>query len=247
MKSILSNLLFLLCIFFCNQSFADICSDLRKKYLTEKNASKSDLKILEEKINANDLCVKNLFGVLLTTGNYFELDMQKAYSVFYDLSEKNYPPATLNLAIFISKDDNTDAYNVIYLLLGIYANNLSSKQWSSVAIDARDFGRNYLDKKFLLTTNDVDRKTYAELKNIFEESVKSTTTLAANDLLRQYELQRQNEDMIAGLLMLGLSASRLANFQRPQLASPTLGVDSRGNLYHLLPSRTNIYWGIPLK
>jgi len=141
-----SSLFFIAFLFFSHISSSEECTSLKDKILSKSDFSQINLTALKVGVDSDNLCFKNLMGVMLYNGIFFDKDEGRAEKIFYDLSNKNYPEAQFNFGLALTKKHDQDPENVITLLLGIYKKyGLSDKNESHLASKARDLARFYVD------------------------------------------------------------------------------------------------------
>ncbi len=186
--------------FFYSLAFALSCDELRTGKSNGQAISNYSF-ILEREIANDNLCAKNALGVALVKGDGFPKDSERAYAIFYSLAERNYPPAQLNLGIMISRHQDDFNPAVLDYLLGIFSRYYGDKEWGSIAVDARELARNYITKN----------KNSSSLRQQFEDAVRSITYNTASNVLKDEAEIKEKYASIAGMLALGLAASRLAS------------------------------------
>ena len=130
------NVFFILVVLSANL-FADECEGLKHQILEQKNTSHENLEKLNKGIQTENLCFKNLMGVMFYEGIYFPKDINRSEKIFYDLSGKNYPESQFNLAFLLTQRTNIPPDKVIPLLFGIYATYLFDHENSHLASKSR--------------------------------------------------------------------------------------------------------------
>lgn len=168
-------------------------------------ASSQEVIKLQELVAKGSLCGKNLFGRLLATGRLGEVDLDRAYAIFYDLAQKEYPPSQLNLGILLSKKDDQFRPDVPMYLLGIFASYYGNKEWGDVGSSARDAGRAYLKKHLESASNDAT--AIVEAQRMFELGIQRATSDTAAALLAREQYLKDRNDAIAGILSLGAAVA----------------------------------------
>jgi hypothetical protein len=245
MKLILSK--FLLIFFVSNYAFGYSCEELRSIIIDKKNSDEKIINELKSKIQADDQCVKNIYGVMLARGIFYEKDPIKAYSIFWDLAQKDYPPAQLNLAIYISRDDKTNPEVFLNYVLGLVVTNFSSKKWGNIATSARDLGRNYIDNKIKESINIEDKEKLKDLERTYEESIKTISVNTAVDLLNNERAERQQQDAIVQILAAGaMAAQRAAIARAGSYQAPQIRLNSPNRIYHVTPMGGNLLYIMPI-
>lgn len=225
-------------------TWAASCEDFQRIAHESNLPTPNLLSELKKNIEKDDLCAKNVYGILIARGKIFDRDLHKAYSIFHDLAERNYPPAQLNLALLIAKDNTTDPVTFLDYLLGLYATYLPKKEWGFVATDARDLGRKFLE--VLLLMPDSDRAILEKIKINYEDSVRKITHDIASGLLSVERAERAQIDTIVSIIAIGAMVSSMSNtvsstsvLNRP-IGSPV------NRLYHVTPMGGNMLYMIPM-
>lgn len=190
------------------------CDSLRGEFMAASRPSSAAFSSLSVLVKEDDLCAKNLVGRLYYEGRHFSKDLERAHSIFYELSERNYPPAQFNLAYKLSNDEEVDPRVVVSLLQGIVVSYVGTNDYGKLASNARELGRQYLEKiaancgtsdaclkKTGYTTVDIQL-----LQNEFENAVKSATHSVALDTVQRSREQKASVDAFVGMLSLGMAA-----------------------------------------
>jgi hypothetical protein len=226
-------------------TWAASCEDF-KNIAHDTNVPTSNvLSELKKNIEKDDLCAKNAYGILVAKGKIFDRDFHKAYSIFNDLAERNYPPAQLNLAILISQDGATDPIIFLDYLLGLYAKYLPKKEWGYVATDARDLGRKFLEIQS--SRPDADRVALERIKINYEDSVRKITNDTASGLLLVEQVERAQQDAIVSIISMGASLSSISN-KVPTGNAPNrpIGISPFNRIYQVTPMGGNLLYMIPM-
>jgi hypothetical protein len=193
---------------FCSYARADnrACERLREELEAGHNVS-SSLKQLETEISHGSPCAKNTLGVLYAKGSIFSRDTDRAYAIFYDLSQSNYPPAQLNLALILVERRAPFDVALPSYLLGLFAKYFGDHSWGHVGAAARDLGREYLDEG--VRANPDIAADIAQYRAHYESAVKSVIFQTAAAVLQREKAVRDRNDAIAGLLTLGVALAQL--------------------------------------
>ena len=175
------------------------CDDLRIFFQKPKvDNTEISVKVneLEELINQNDMCAKNLFGRLEYEGQYFQKNDSNAKGVFIDLSNQGYPPAMFNLAYMQSLEKSSNPEEVRGLLLGIYASYVTSKDYGALARKSMEYGRSYIDT--------FAQPQRGKLSQSFERAI-SEANVAARDRVTE-RLRQANErgEALGAVLLAGM-------------------------------------------
>ena len=197
------------------------CDSLRADFMAGARPSSASFSRLSVLVKEDDLCVKNLVGRLHYEGKHFPKDLERAHSIFYELSERNYPPAQFNLAYILSADENVDPRVVVSLLQGLVISYVGTDDYGKLASNARELGRQYLEKVAASCgTSDVcpSKIEYSSedirvIRNTFEGVVRSATyNTAAATIQRKRELKSKTDafDAFVGMLTLGMAAHSIS-------------------------------------
>jgi len=221
-----SSFFLLAFIFFSQVSLSEECLIIKDKILSKSDFSQINLTALKVGVDSDSPCYKNLMGVMLYNGMYFDKDEDRAEKIFYDLSNKNYPEAQFNFALAMTKRYDQDPENVITLLLGIYKKyGLSDKDESHLASKARDLARYYVDGLNSLVTDckyknvkctkefsTIDNSTIQNISKKVEESLsKSQSEIAAGAVNKSKAFFQKYDDVMTivaiGTLVYGVTAA----------------------------------------
>lgn len=222
---------------FCSFAFSLSCDELRTGK-SNGQALQNYSFILEQEIANDNLCAKNALGVALVKGDGFPQDGERAYAIFYSLAERNYPPSQLNLGIMLSRQQDDFNPAVLDYLLGVFARYYGSKEWGSVAVDARDLARNYIDKN----------KNTSSYRQQFEDAVRNITYNTASNVLKEESEIKERYANIAGMVALGFAVSRLAsaNLFRNNTRYYSQSIPFRSpRVYSVHPMGGNYLWIVP--
>jgi len=235
-------LLCFLCLLAPSLVFSKECSEIRKIFLSEVRPNELEIKEFEKGVAEDNLCFKNLMGVLFYEGKFFDKNQKRAEQIFYDLSNKNYPEAQFNFAWTMTKRDDQNPENVVTLLLGIFSKYVDDPINSHLASKTRDLGRLYIEElrqKNINCSKDskcppfyksLSYSKIEEMKNAFELNIKDATFKAAGTFLENKRLEedrvRERDDIIIGILSLGMLAYSLSS--SPRTVSPRANIPSGG-------------------
>ncbi len=231
---------------FCLADEGVECSKLKKEIFSQVLQKEVALSKLQKKIQENDFCTKNIMGILYAEGIYLNKDFVSAYSIFSDLSNKNYPPSQFNLGKLISTQRDHSTENLISYLLGLTIKYMGTREWGYIGASARDFARDYIEEQ-KKTTNDKQSITNLSLK--FEEDLKNGMHFLHQEFATKKQEQKEFEDSVATILMIGLMASRASMIQAQRTANQTLNLNipsMPNRLYHVTPLGGNMLYMIPL-
>jgi hypothetical protein len=183
-------------------------SETRPKDTQFTNAIKN----LDLLIQKNDYCAKNLLGRVYYEGLNFTKDDSKAYAIFFDLSERNYPPTLFNLAFLLSKQKAADPEVTLTLLQGLVVNYTGHSENGHIARKARDLGRDYI--------SNLEEARREAFQIEFEDVVKQATINSAVRIREKTDQRNENNDSLMGILALGSFTSSLSSRVKA-LAKPT--------------------------
>ena len=193
------------------------CVAFRTKVINSKK-SKEILDELFLKIDEDDFCAKNILGILHAKGLHVEKDFEKSYAIFHNLSEKNYPPSQLNLALLLAKKEGHSSETLINLLIGIivkynsytdtgeyecgwfssWVSSCTGEEWAHIAGSARRFAQKYVDGLPLRTAS------RATLATRLREANTVSGTQLYTQLVKGVREQKETMDGIMSLIALGV-------------------------------------------
>ena len=229
-KRVMRNQVFnrALILFFIFISFANAkdCSSLKNALLTS-SYSESDLLEIQAGVETDNICLKNIMGIMLYKGIYFKQDKSRAEKIFYDLSNKDYPEAQFNFAWTMSERGGQKPLDVISLLLGIYSKYLSDQEYAHLSIKAKKLGYTYLDE--LKATGSMNQSELSELISKYDTSIKNTNDQFA--LMMQQRMAQAKKDMgnIVALASLGMFAYQLGGMAPAGGSSSSAGAAASTN------------------
>ena len=173
------------------------------------NSDKEKLKIyikeLAEAVKENNNCAKNLLGRMYAEGYYFSQDEDRAYAIFYELSNLGYAPAQYNLAYTLSEKKDVEPKLVFIYLQGLVLTYPMNEEFRYIVPKSIELGRNYLDK--LKAANNLQEPA---LRNEFEVVIRESAKSVATELSATTKALREKEDTIVGILSAGMLAYKLA-------------------------------------
>lgn len=231
---------------FCAAAAANTenCDDLRAKYLSSP-IYQNDLRQLQSLVELDNHCAKNILGTMYARGLNIQKDFLRAYSIFYDLAQRDYPPSQFNLAVVLASRDDHDPETLLNYLVGLTVKYMRSKDWGSIGTAARDYGRKYLDDRLKTSPNNKD---LLKLSDEFEEKLRiGMKEIHAGFQAKIYE-QKQFEDTVVSILAIGMIAHKAASLKSasstPSFASPMPPALPR--FYHLTPLGGNMVYAFPI-
>jgi hypothetical protein len=217
--------------------------EVLKNFFTEtrpKDAQFTNaIKNLDLLIQKNDYCAKNLLGRVYYEGLNFAKDDSKAYAIFFDLSERNYPAAQFNLAFLLSKHKGSDPEVTLTLLQGLVVNYTGHSENGHVARKARDLGREYI--------SNLDPEVREAFHAEFEEVVKQATITSAIKIREKTDQRNENNDSLMSILALGSAASSLASRAKalPKPSNPIIYNSVQPQRYFAYPMGGGYLYLIP--
>lgn len=243
------------------------CESLKEKFSSQARPSSQSFGEMNELIKNDDLCVKNLVGRLNYQGQHFEKNVERAHAIFYELSERNYPPAQFNLAYLLVNEGDTDPKVVIALLQGLYVSYIGTNDYGKLASNARDMGRQYLDD---VTANcrspercsekhGYSREEIGHVKNEFNNVVRLATYNKAAEIVQATQELRNTADAFVGILSLGMaaysvgaaraanSAAYTANAAAARSNALSIANQMRPRIYSVYPMGGNTLYMVPLQ
>ena len=205
------NVFFILVVLSTNL-FAGECEDLKYQILEQKNTSHENLEKLNKGIQTENLCFKNLMGVMFYEGIYFPKDIKRSEEIFYDLSNKNYPESQFNFAFLLTQRTNIPPDKVIPLLFGIYATYLFDHENSHLASKSRIL----LDRYVVTLRNEKTKRSLSD-QEIDAIDIKIHDSLTKYNI--EYAAQKQQivienkerTDAIMAFIGIGLVAYNLSS------------------------------------
>ena len=124
------------------------CASLKKAIYSKPNTENKltrDIQELESLVKEDVKCAKNLLGRMYAEGLYFPVDKDRSYAIFYDLAQKNYPPAQYNLAHTLATQSDAEPELVLTYLQGLIIAYPMNDDYRYLVPKAVDLGRAYLD------------------------------------------------------------------------------------------------------
>lgn len=182
------------------------CEELKQNF-EKKEAIQESLADLNRNLSGTDLCYKNLSGMLYAKGEVVPKDLERAYEIFYALSDEGYPQAQLNLGILLARRDSGFDVSVYEYLLGIYAKYYGDLELGHVGGSARDLAREYF-QGCIKKANKVDVVEIEKHLEVFESAVREINFKTASNTLRQEQYLKDRNGAIVGLLSLGVLATK---------------------------------------
>lgn len=178
------------CVFFgllfSINSFARDCESLKTTILESSSYQETDIKELKAGVDADNLCMKNLMGIMIYNGFYFPKDYDRAEDIFSDLANKNYPEAQFNFALVMTKKLDQDPNVITSLLVGIYYKYADDKRNSHLASRAKTLGHKYTESLSDIASVCLDKNTKCSEK---------MTSLSTSDIQRiQYDFNNLIRD-----------------------------------------------------
>lgn len=234
------------------------CDQLRKivnsREVLSSEAKKELFINLNHLIQKDEYCAKNLLGRVYFEGLIVPQSKEKAQGIFYDLSEKNYPPAFYNLAYFFITENKGDPAVNMDLLHGLIIKYSGDADWGYISASSRELGWDYLSK---LEQSNISREALIELKEqhkgITEKNINELAEAVKN---RTKEVKSQS-DAIMAVVAVGAAAVAItrtgilaqgAGYTSNRLPT-TMYLPSGSNprFYQFMPTaNSGILYGVPI-
>jgi TPR repeat protein len=240
-------------IFFCVLSLSAFANEADcqsiKEYFVVKREDKNELKKmlleLDKRVKENEQCAQNLLGRIYFEGINLEKDFDRAHAIFFELSNKAYPPSQFNLAFVLSKKPEVDSEVVLNLLQGLIVRYTGLYDYGYIALKARDFGREYL--------SELSKDKQASLSPQFESLIRETTTNAAIQIRNNTMARNEKNDDIMGMLAMGVygaaigrkigtALSNSRNVRMPAAQFNTI----QPRMYSIYPAGGNYLYAVPI-
>lgn len=203
-------------------TWAKECETLKYIFLKESTYKDSDLADLKKGIEEENPCLKNLMGIMLYQGIYFQKDTERAEQVFMDLSNNDYPEAQFNFALAMTKRLDQDPEVIMSFLIGLYYKYADDTKNSSLASLSRDLGRKYTESldgiqescsgnnKCGAKLLKMSAQEIANIRTNFAASIKSAESKVANARLQLSKNTKDEADALVSILSLGIIAYNLS-------------------------------------
>jgi hypothetical protein len=212
-----SSFFLLAFVLFSHISLSEECTSIKDKILSQSDFSQANLTALKTGVDSDNQCFKNLMGIMLYNGLYFDKDEDRAEKIFYDLSNRNYPEAQFNFGLALTKKYDQDPENVIVLLLGIYKKyGGSDKTESHLASKARNLARFYVDNLNSLVADckiktvkcskgfsSINDNTIQNISNKLEVSLSNSQFEIASDAVSKSKAFFQKYDDVMTIVAIG--------------------------------------------
>jgi hypothetical protein len=231
----------------CVNSFANEkdCNDLRSRYLSP-SLTQSALQELQSLVQADNSCAKNTLGIMYAQGMSVKKDFLRAYSIFYDMSQKDYPPSQLNLAIVLAGQDDHNPETLLNYLAGLTIKYMRSREWGHIGTSARDFARKYLSDRLAGPAPDAN---LIKLQEEFEENLRFGMREIHVGFQAKIREQKEFEDTVVSIIAIGMMAHKLASVRAAPSAPPVFSPAAPPPLprfYHLTPLGGNMVYAFPI-
>jgi hypothetical protein len=214
------------------------CDTLKRVINSKEVISPESKKELFERlsflIQKNENCAKNLLGRVYFEGVIIPQNKEKAQGIFYDLSEKDYPPALYNLAYFFINENKGDPVVNMDLLHGLMIKYSGDADWGYISANSRELGWDYLAK---LEQSNISKEVLIDLKeqhkNITEKNINE---LAEAVKSRTKEVKSQSDSIMA---VIAVGAAAVAITRTGMLAQGAGYTSNRLPVTMYLPSGSN--------
>jgi hypothetical protein len=228
------------------------CDGIKRRVFSASPAdSATVLKELEPLLRKEEPCAKNFLGRLHFEGKIIEKDHEKAHAIFFDLSQRGYPPAMYNLAYFFIQKKDTPPDEIITFLHGLIAQFSGHSEWGYIAANSRELGWDYLESIMVSERNDEMILALRERHKIVSE--RATDQLAESVKAKSHAVREQSGTIIAVIsagVMISSVVGAAGNSALPARSitsnSPS-SFASSPRLYQLIPTgNSNVLYTLPL-
>jgi TPR repeat protein len=187
-------------------AFSDLdCRRLERNIFDPSNfPSEAAITAIESAATKGDLCARNLSGRMFAEGRGAPSDWERAYTIFSELANSNYPPAQLNLAILISDKSDLDIPAFISYLTGLIVSNWKIPKYAYIAKSARELGMYALQYRINSDSESEDKKIlYSQILRDFEDAVADSAVRTNTEILAKERAGKEREQTILGIIYLG--------------------------------------------
>jgi hypothetical protein len=200
LKKLLNKLLIIL-VFAPLYSYALDCKETKTIVLANTALSKEVIESIKINSEKNDLCYKNLMGIMYYQGIYFEKNIELAEQIFYDVGNQDYPEAQFNFALAVSLKGNKNRKEFMALVTGIFKKYINNRKYAEIGSDARDLGFKYIES---LRATNINNTELTELEEAFSEAIRSEHKVIADEALKNTQEIKENSQAIIALLAIGM-------------------------------------------
>lgn len=177
------------------------CDDLHRSiFVGTKEVSQESLRTAETRAVAGDLCAQSVIGRMYAEGRGVIIDWERAYTIFSDLSNKDYSPAHLNLAIHIVEKPDLELNSYLGFLVGLIAKYGSSPQHADIARGAKEIGLYILRKRL---GESEEKEKYRTALQEFEFNADQAQLRSALEIVDKRRAAKERDDTIVGIIALG--------------------------------------------
>jgi hypothetical protein len=189
-------------------AFADAydCYQLEQTLTYKKKFTELERQRLLSTVNAlvdrSDICAKNILGKLLYDGELVEKDVDRAYTIFYDLASQSLPSASYNLAYLKAHDNKTVPEELMAFIDGLVLIYSQQDRFGKLAANARELGWDYLD---VLARNGMPDERLGELRDK-HQFVAQLTTNQLVDLTTEWQAKYREaitKEVVTSIAMIG--------------------------------------------
>jgi hypothetical protein len=228
------------------------CESIKRRVSSASSGDRASvLKELEPLLRKEEPCAKNLLGRLHFEGKIIEKNHEKAHAIFFDLSQRGYPPAMYNLAYFFIQKKDTPPDEIITFLHGLIAQFSGHSEWGYIAANSRELGWDYLESIMVSGRNDEKILALRERHKIVSE--RATNQLAESVKAKSHAVREQSGTIIAVIsagVMISSVVGAAGNSALPARSitsnSPS-SFASSPRLYQLIPTgNSNVLYTLPL-
>ncbi len=206
------NKLILLFFFFPISSYGLNCNDIKTLVIANKSIDKESVDAIRLGVDKDDLCYKNLMGIMYYRGIKLEKNIELAEQIFYDVGNQNYPEAQYNFALAVSMKAEKNHKEFMSLVTGLFKKYINNRKYADIGSSARDLGFKYLED---LKNSNINADELQSLENTYFEMIKNEHKSIAEDALKNSQDIRENSQTILGLIAIGMVTYTVANSYYP--------------------------------
>jgi hypothetical protein len=161
-------------------------------------------------------------------GRGVNIDWERAYTIFSDLSNKDYPPAHLNLAIHIVEKPDLELSSYLGFLVGLIAKYGPSPQHADIARGAKEIGLYILRKRI---GESEEKEKYRTALQEFEFNAGQAQLRSALEIVNKRRAAKERDDTIVGIIALGTAiyAARASSAQAYSSAGSSVATPAWAN------------------
>jgi len=198
--------------------FEESCSSLHNRvFKSSEPVSQQLIQVAESRALRGELCAQNIVGRMYAEGSAVDVDWERAYLIFSNLSDRDYPPAQLNLAIHIADKPDLDLNPYLSFVVGLIAKYGSSSEYADIARGAKEVGLYVLRKKLSESTDGKDK--YSSALKEFEYKAGEAQVSSAIEIVNKRRAAKERDDTIVGIIALGAAVSAARSRATPSYSA----------------------------